>query len=98
MPLKITIFRKEIPMYGLFCIIGIILSITIAFLLAKKKKIDIFNFTLSIVITLIGAWIGSKLLFFIISWNSVVSLFEQLPFFTALQAIISGGYVFYGGL
>ena len=98
MPVKFNIFRKEIPMYGLLCIIGIILSITIAFLLTKKKKIDIFDFTLSIVITLIGAWIGAKLLFLIISWNTVVSFFEQLPIFTALEAIITGGYVFYGGL
>lgn len=78
--------------------VGIIISCIIGFILAKKKGLEFFDFTLIAIITLIGAWVGAKLLFLIISFDDVVNLFKVYPFQIALNKILTGGYVFYGGL
>ena len=98
MPIEINILGKTFPVYGLFCILGIILCVIIGLILAKKKNIDHFDFTLITLITLCGAWIGAKLLFTLISLDTVIFIFKSNTTINALQILIKGGYVFYGGL
>ena len=98
MPIEINLFGKNIPTYGLLCVTGILASLVIAFLLAKKNKIDIFDFCIGVVFCLLGAFVGAKLLFIITSWETVKTIFASMPFFEAISILIRGGYVFYGGL
>ena len=57
-----------------------------------------FDFVLVVLVTLLSALAGAKLLFIIVSWSSIVELFKTLSTFDALMSIIQGGFVFYGGL
>ena len=95
----IDFFGKSVPLYGVLCVIGIFFACLVGILLAtKKQKIEFFDFTLDLLTTLIGAFVGAKLLFFIVSWDTVVAIFNEYPFFDALLYVIQGGFVFYGGL
>lgn len=84
--------NTKIPLYGVFFFGGMILAAIIAAVLGKKKKIDFFDFLCAVVYVMIGAILGAKLLFIVVSWKEVVRL--QL----SLLEIIRGGFVFYGGL
>ncbi len=98
MSLTLNILGKNIPIYGFFCIIGIVLAAAVALLLAKRKKLEIFDFVLVAIITLMGAWLGAKIFFLIVSLDDVVYIFNSYPILDALNALLRGGYVFYGGL
>ncbi len=87
----IVLFGKQIPLYGLFFYIGIFAAALLAVLLCKRKKIEKFDIVCSAIYTMIGAIVGSKLLFLIVSFRQIIEL--QLD----LVAIIKGGFVFYGG-
>lgn len=78
--------------------IGLVLSIVLVVLLAKKEKFEFFDFVLVVIVTLLSALVGAKLLFIIVSWSSIVELFKTHPFMDSLMSIIQGGFVFYGGL
>jgi len=95
---EISIFGKVIPTYGLMCFLGIAAAAVVAVMLAKKQKIDFYDFVETAIITLICAGIGAKLLFVIVSWNSIIEMFKNNSFWASLEAIIKGGFVFYGGL
>jgi len=84
-------------MYGILCTLGIAASSIVGCILAKKRKIDSFDFVLSAIFTLIGAWLGAKILFLIVSWKDVVALFNNYSIGTSIKALFTGGYVFYGG-
>ena len=88
----IELFGKEIPLYGIFYYLGIAIAGVVAVLLCKKKNIERYDFVYSAVYSLIGATIGAKLLFIVVSIEEIIEL--QL----SLEAIIKGGFVFYGGL
>ncbi len=95
---SINIFGRTIHMYGILCSLGIIFSLIILYILAKKQKFEFFDFSLVVVITLLSAFVGSKLLFVIVSMESIISIFKTFSFFNALIGIMQGGFVFYGGL
>lgn len=80
----------DIPVYGLFFFAGIVVAAGLGFVIAIKRKIDLFDFIAVIAYVLIGAILGAKLLFIAVSWNQI----KGLPFVD----IIKGGFVFYGGL
>lgn len=84
--------------YGIFCTLGIAVAVIIALLLSSKENLEFFNFILIAIIALVGALIGSKLMFLIISLDTVIEMFKTLPFLEALKNIMRGGFVFYGGL
>lgn len=88
----IIIFGKEIPMYGICFFIGIIISVLIAYILVKREKYDLFDFVCLSIYVLIGSIIGAKLLFILVSIETIIAY--QLSFIE----IIKGGFVFYGGL
>lgn len=88
----IHIFETKIPLYGIFFFGGMIIAAIIAFLRSKKEGVDGFDFIGAVIYVFIGAFIGAKLLFIIVSWQEIIRL--KL---TVLQ-VIQGGFVFYGGL
>ena len=95
---EITFLGRTLPIYGLFCTLGIVVACVVGLLLAKKKGFEIFDFVLVALITLISAFVGAKLLAIIVEWNAVVATFQAMPFFEAFGLIMMGGFVFYGGL
>lgn len=95
----IEIFGQSVSLYGVFCTLGIVAACVVGYLLAiKKQKIEFFDFTLVVLITLISAFIGAKLLFIIVSLNTIIEIFKMYPFFDAFNSVLKGGFVFYGGL
>ena len=88
----IVLFGKQIPLYGICYYVGIIIAIFLALLFAKKRKVDFFDFFCCAIYTMIGAIIGAKLLFIIVSIREIIQL--KL----SLIDVVRGGFVFYGGL
>lgn len=83
---------REIPLYGIMSIAGIIVSAVCAFFLARKRKNEFFDLLCSSVYVMIGAFIGAKLLFIAVSFKDIIAL--GIP----MENVINGGFVFYGGL
>lgn len=88
----IELFGREIPIYGLMFYAGIAFAAIAAAFLCSKKRVEKFDLAGSGVYTMIGAVIGSKLLFILVSWQDIIKY--NLSFIS----IIKGGFVFYGGL
>ena len=88
----ISIFGKELPLYGLFFYIGIVFAGALSFVPSRKRKIPGFDWLSAVALAMIGAIIGSKLLFILVSIKDIIRLD------LSLYAIIKGGFVFYGGL
>lgn len=87
-----NIFGRDVPMYGLCFFAGIIIAAFAGILLAKKRKFDFFDLIASGAYAIIGAMLGAKLLFVAVSLQTIIE--NNIPF----EAIIKGGFVFYGGL
>lgn len=88
----ISLFGYEIPLYGIFFYFGTAIATTMAILLRRRVKIDIFDIAGSGVYVMIGAIAGAKLLFLAISAKQLIE--QHIP----IEAAIKGGFVFYGGL
>lgn len=88
----ISIFGKELPLYGLFFYIGIVFAGALSFIPSRKRKIPGFDWLSACGFAMIGAIIGAKLLFILVSIKEIIRLD------LSLYAIIKGGFVFYGGL
>lgn len=87
-----TLFGREIPVYGVCFFLGIFIAAGVALLISPKKKVERYEVAYSGVYTMIGAMLGSKLLFIAVTLKTIIE--EKIP----LEAIIKGGFVFYGGL
>ena len=92
MPHELSIFGKEIPLYGIFFFLGIIIAGTVSIIPMKKRKIPCMDWVSAAAFAMIGAIIGSKLLFIIVSIKQIIELN------LSIYAVIKGGFVFYGGL
>lgn len=88
----INFFGRDIPLYGLCWLIGILLASAAACFLLKKAKMDHFDLASSAVFALFGGVIGAKLLFIAVSLKTIIEL--EL----SLWDVFRGGFVFYGGL
>lgn len=88
----INIFSKQIPLYGVMFYIGIALAAIVAVNICKKRGLPAFEIVYSAVYVMIGALLGSKLLFIIVSWDEIIK------YDLSLIQVIKGGFVFYGGL
>ncbi len=99
--MTISIFGKNLPLYGVFCIIGATAAAFAAFFLAKKRRgtaMDIFDFTLFGVYILVGALLGAKLLSLIVSWRNIANAIKLIGFsWEMAELLLFSGWVFYGG-
>lgn len=89
---NLEIFGKQIPLYGIFFYIGVLAAAVVAVFICKRRSLPKYEIVYSAIFTMIGAVIGAKLLFLIVSLKEIIE--EQIP----LMAVIKGGFVFYGGL
>ncbi len=96
--MSIKIFNLDIPLYGLLFYIGVAFAAAVAVLICKKKQIVIFDMVCSAIYTMIGAIVGAKLLFLVVSLPDIIEMFRIYPAEDVLFSIIKGGFVFYGGL
>ncbi len=75
--------------------LGAIVANLIAYVIIKKKKLDINDFIAAEGYALLGGMIGAKLLFFLvddtIDWSRILEK-------EYLSAVLGSGFVFYGGL
>jgi len=94
----INLFNKQIPTYGILCMLGVLVAAIIGILLSKRQKFEIFDFLLIVVITLLCAFVGAKILAIVVSWEMVVTIFKNYSFVKAMELVIRNGFVFYGGL
>jgi len=88
----ITVFGRHLPIYGIFFYIGIITAALTAILICSHKNVPKYEIAYSAVYTMIGAILGAKLLFIVVSLRQITE--ENIP----LEAVIKGGFVFYGGV
>ncbi|MBE6534943.1 MAG: prolipoprotein diacylglyceryl transferase [Ruminococcaceae bacterium] len=98
----IEFLNREIPLYGIFFWAGILLAGVIAIFIAKKNYIDAFDIFASAIYTMVAAMIGSKLLYFIVSWSEILEFVDaakEVGYKTVeiVGALVQGGFVFYGG-
>lgn len=87
-----SILGREIPLYGLLFYLGILIAATVASFISHKRSIAKFDIVGCGIFTMIGAGIGAKLLFIIVTIKEIIKY--NIP----LIAIIRGGFVFYGGV
>ncbi len=71
---------------------GIALSVLFGVLLARRKKVEMFDFVCCVIYMMIGAMVGAKLLFVLVSVREIIQL--KLNF----MEVLKGGFVFYGGV
>lgn len=88
----ITVGGREIPLYGICFWLGVLISVSILLALRSRRNIPWYDLAYSGVFTMIGAMIGSKGLFILVSWREILE--SGIP----LINVLKGGFVFYGGL
>lgn len=96
MKLFIEIGNFRLPTYGLMIIIGVAIANLIAIKLIKKYKLDHLDFIILESYTFLGAILGAKLLYFIVSFDEID--FSRIFEWSYLKLLLQGGFVFYGGL
>jgi phosphatidylglycerol---prolipoprotein diacylglyceryl transferase len=93
------LFGRTIAMYGSMIAVGLLVGITIALLRSKKYNFLTEDVLFASLFGGIGLFVGAKLLFIITVIPKLIThrkiLFAH-P--NVLLAILSGGFVFYGGL
>lgn len=95
----LRLFGKDIPTYSLMCLLGI--GAVVAYVLLRRKRFHIPNDDAIhiIVMGIVGALIGAKLLYIITILPEIPALFPRLKENPILFAdLLIPGYVFYGGL
>lgn len=85
-----------IPWYGLFLVLGIFAGMALGYVLVRAFRLIYDDFIQIVCFVGLGAMAGSKLLYLIVSWKSID--FSRLTDPEYFNALMSGGFVFYGGL
>ena len=71
---SINILGRDIPIYGICFYLGIALAAVVASLICKKVKLPTYEIHYSAVFVMIGAILGSKLLFVLVSYKVLLFL------------------------
>lgn len=90
--MSITLFGKDIPLYGIFFYLGIAVAAVAGIFICKKRKMPLIELVYSGIYTFIGALLGAKLLFIAVSLKQIIEY--NIP----LINVVKGGFVFYGGM
>ena len=92
----LEIGNTKLPMYGLSIALGVILAFSLAAMDCKRKKLC-WEYMLAMgSIGLFLGLIGAKILYLFVTYtpSQIVKLFET----GRILSVLSGGFVFYGGL
>lgn len=87
---------RYIPVYGLAITIGCCGGVLLGYYLMKRNHLSVDDFILSAAYSAVGGFIGAKLLYLWVSRNSIQ--WDRFFEFEYFKMIMSGGFVFYGGL
>lgn len=96
------IFGKQIGLYGLCAVLGLLVCGAVAFYLGKKKNIIFEDILLAMIAVGVGLLVGGHLLYGITNIEKIIKILAlpDLSFFTQkipAIAMFFGGSVFYGG-
>lgn len=101
----INVFGRELSMYGILSLIGILISGLFVCKTAKKRGHDDNDFIIFLLICSIGVFVGGHIIYgvtnvnllieWLTHWSKYTSTFDE---FLANVALVFGGSVFYGGL
>ncbi|MCM1370724.1 MAG: prolipoprotein diacylglyceryl transferase [Clostridium sp.] len=100
----ITIFNKTISMYAVMSIIGILTCGIYIKKVCKSKKIDDTKIITMLVVSLIGVFLGSHILYAITRFDLIIAFISRIDRVDSFKLLIDclyeifGGSVFYGGL
>lgn len=86
------LFDRVIPFYGVLFFLGMFTAAGLAVLLCTKRKLERYHMVGAAVYAGIGGVAGAKLLFLLVTIRQII---ELRPGF---EALVKGGYVFYGGV
>ena len=92
----IYVFGKTIPMYGVCILLGLFVAGFYLVFECKKKNLVWENALITAVVGLGFGFLGAKILYVAVTFS-----FQDLAYIIQqgkLDAIINGGFVFYGGL
>ncbi|MBR2750003.1 MAG: prolipoprotein diacylglyceryl transferase [Clostridiales bacterium] len=91
-----NIFGRQIPAYGLLIVLGAFIANVIGYFLVKHEKKSFDDFMLVEAYCILGGFLGAKILYLIVTFNDIEwnRIFEADYF----NAVMKGGFVFYGGL
>lgn len=92
----IEIGTVMIPWYGLFIVLGIAAGAVLGYFLMRIHHMEFDDFIQTACFVGLGAMIGAKLLYLLVSWRSID--FSRITDPEYLNALLGGGFVFYGGL
>ena len=100
--MSLNLFGNPIPLYGILFWVGVFVAAGVAILICRKRNLQPFDIVGSAVWVMIGAVVGAKLLFLLVSLPTIIQLFQlvaigEYTFMEVFTAIMQGGFVFYGG-
>ena len=90
------VIGMELPLYGMMILLGILVANIVAFKVSKRFETNYFDVVLLEIYGIIGAFIGSKALYLIISYKDIE--WSRITEFKYFSNILANGFVFYGGL
>ena len=92
----IHLFSIHIPSYGLLALVSLMVLSAYGIIKAKQNDLSIYDFLILESIALLGALIGSKLLFVTLNFNKIqLALSSNL---ITVNDLLTSGFIFYGGL
>lgn len=86
----------SVPVYGLMILAGVAAGCITSFYLLRRNQLSVDDFILLAVYMVLGGFLGAKLLYLWINRTNIQ--WEQMLTKSYFQAVMSGGFVFYGGL
>lgn len=92
----LEIVKLKIPSYGVMICVGLILSNIIGYIKVKKCDMNIYDLVILEAYTILGGFIGAKLLYIITIVDKID--FTKVKDISYINEIMKGGFVFYGGL
>lgn len=92
----IQIGPYTIAYYGLCIAIGVLIAGVVGYALVKKYKLNVNDFFIMAAMAALGGIVGAKLLYILVSIDQID--WSRITEAKYLSAIMSGGFVFYGGL
>ncbi len=94
--LGLYIFNFYVSYYGLLMVIGIIFAIVLGSYQIKKYNKDFNDFIIIFAMFGLFGIFGAKLLYIIVSFEKID--FQKINDINYINTLMSGGFVFYGGL
>lgn len=96
----IVIAGRQIPVYGLLGVSGVVLGIVCLFFICRYLKKSFFDYIYILIWACIFAMLGAKVLYLIIEGRKMIEIISSHKYATGdvIMAYIKGGFVFYGGL